>query len=194
MMMMTMMMIVFAGVIAILLVFFFITAVSNQTPPENISVLVDWNAIADQELQSYLPQQKINAIKRYRELTGCGLKDAKDAVEYAIAYPEGIKKAKFSSKELDTDGAGVRDLIADGRIDEAIDVYAAFMGVDEYTARDAIRAMQREVDAGIRLGDDGLDDVRDLVEQGKKLEAIKLYHELTGSGLKEAKDAVEDME
>ncbi len=31
----------------------------------------------------------------------------------------------------------------------------------------------------------------ELVQNGKKIEAIKLYHERTGEGLKEAKDAVD---
>ncbi|MDA1360126.1 ribosomal protein L7/L12 [Glycomyces luteolus] len=36
--------------------------------------------------------------------------------------------------------------------------------------------------------------VRDLVRQGRKIQAIKAYREITGVGLKEAKDAVERME
>ncbi|OYN92011.1 ribosomal protein L7/L12 [Parenemella sanctibonifatiensis] len=35
-------------------------------------------------------------------------------------------------------------------------------------------------------------EVRDLVAQGKKIEAIKLYREQTGVGLADAKRAVED--
>lgn len=39
-------------------------------------------AIADPELRTLLEQkQLIGAIKRYRELTGAGLKESKDAVE-----------------------------------------------------------------------------------------------------------------
>jgi ribosomal protein L7/L12 len=39
-------------------------------------------AIADPELQSLLAQkQTIGAIKRYRELTGTGLKESKDAID-----------------------------------------------------------------------------------------------------------------
>ncbi|MBF6224092.1 ribosomal protein L7/L12 [Nocardia abscessus] len=33
-----------------------------------------------------LQGKKIHAIKRYRELTGCGLKEAKDAVERRYPY------------------------------------------------------------------------------------------------------------
>lgn len=110
-------------------------------------VAIDSKALADDELQSYLPDQKIAAIKRYRELTGAGLKDAKEAVEAAIADPD-----RFKSKRLDAlhrlsdeaQGAGVRDLIAEGKLEEAARVYAQFMGVDEYTARAAIEDMAEE--------------------------------------------------
>jgi ribosomal protein L7/L12 len=37
-------------------------------------------------------------------------------------------------------------------------------------------------------------EVRDLIRRGDKIEAIKRYREQTGVGLKEAKDAIENME
>lgn len=40
---------------------------------------------------------------------------------------------------------------------------------------------------------DPLDPVRDLAQQGKTIQAIKLYREITGSRLKDAKAAVERM-
>lgn len=169
-------------------------AVGNQRKELSTEIIegIDWDAIADAELQSYLPDNKINAIKRYRELTGQGLKEAKDAVEYAIAHPESAKKGR-SGLDADTGGAGVRDLIAEGRIAEAVTVYAAFMGVDEFTAKAAIVELERQLNAENRLSDDGMESVRDLLESGNKIEAIKQYRVLTGVGLKEAKDAVEGM-
>jgi ribosomal protein L7/L12 len=68
------------------------------------------------------------------------------------------------------------------------------MGVDEYTARDAIEQMQRDDAAEKRLSDEGMDEVRTLVEAGNKIEAIKRYRELTNLGLKEAKDEIDSME
>lgn len=38
------------------------------------------------------------------------------------------------------------------------------------------------------------EDIMDLIRQGKKINAIKLYRELNGVGLKEAKDAVAQIE
>jgi hypothetical protein len=44
---------------------------------------------------------------------------------------------------------------------------------------------------GLEYKDELLDRVGDLVAQGRKIEAIKVYRQATGVGLKEAKDAVE---
>lgn len=87
--------------------------------------------------------QKIEAIKRYRTLTGVGLKEAKDAVE------------------------------AWERAGSASDIPTA-------TPSPAPGGDIAEVHA--------------LARSGKKIEAIKRYREITGVGLKEAKDAVERME
>jgi ribosomal protein L7/L12 len=40
----------------------------------------------------------------------------------------------------------------------------------------------------------GMDEVLALLEAGKKIAAIKRYRELTGAGLREAKDAVDEIE
>jgi len=170
-----------------------VTGIASK-PPE-----IDWSAISDPEIQDFIARdQKINAIKRYRELTGVGLKEAKDAIEFAEVHPEAAvgKKKKAA---YDAPDAGIRDLVKEGEIERAVEVYRVFAGVDEYTARDAIREIERE----IRLEDDDgsaqdtrLDNARiqELLRQGNKIEAIKVYREMTGLGLKEAKDAVDAIE
>lgn len=51
--------------------------------------VVDPVALADPQLVAGLRDgRKIEAIKRYRELTGVGLKEAKDAIEHAAAHPD----------------------------------------------------------------------------------------------------------
>ena len=44
---------------------------------------------------------------------------------------------------------------------------------------------------GLREEDPRLDEVAALVRDGRKIQAIKVYREATGAGLKEAKDAVD---
>jgi hypothetical protein len=46
---------------------------------------------------------------------------------------------------------------------------------------------------GVEYRDDLADQLAKLVAEGRKIEAIKIYRERTGVGLKEAKDAVEAM-
>ncbi|MGW3966643.1 ribosomal protein L7/L12 [Amycolatopsis sp. NPDC005003] len=58
---------------------------------------------------------------------------------------------------------------------------------------------ERKLDAimahlGIAEPEPELHEVRRLLGVGKKIEAIKVYRERTGAGLKEAKDAVEQLE
>lgn len=78
--------------------------------------------------------EKIQAIKLYREQTGAGLRDAKDAVE-AMARGEAPPRATMPSANSAT--------------------------------------------------------LENLIRAGRKIEAIKLYREQTGAGLKDAKDHVE---
>jgi len=143
--------VIMAVIVALILfVLLSILAAIRRPPAPQAEYRIDWDALADEELQSYLPRQKINAIKRYRELTGAGLKDSKETIDYIVANPDALEKAKHdplkgaAARLSDTGGAGVRDLIAEGRLEEAVRVYADFMGVDEYTARDAVEQMRRE--------------------------------------------------
>ena len=48
----------------------------------------------------------------------------------------------------------------------------------------------------VRVGDERIDDeeIRALIRQDRKIDAIKLVRERTGLGLAEAKDAVEALE
>ncbi len=69
---------------------------------------------------------------------------------------------------------------------------------------DRIARLERQVDflfrrlgvdpsAAFAGGGDGLPmSFHDALQRGKKIQAIKIYRETTGAGLKEAKDAVDD--
>lgn len=147
-----------AGPIVVLIVFITIAVLyllynammEKSSRAARATLVIDDKALDDDELQSYLPHNKIAAIKRYRELTGVGLREAKDAIEAVIADPDAAQnKRKRALHRLsdDAQGAGVRDLIAEGKLDEAAEVYAQFMGVDAYTARAAIEDMVEEITA-----------------------------------------------
>jgi hypothetical protein len=107
---------------------------------------IDPEAANDEFIHEYISLgNKINAIKRYRTLTGAGLKEAKDAIDYISLHPDAIaEKKKARQIELD-DAPGIRDLLEEGREDEAVEIYQKFAGVDEYTARDAVAKIKDEL-------------------------------------------------
>ena len=103
------------------------------------------SALADSVVQAALDRgNKIEAIKRVRQLTGLGLKEAKDLVEAYQRNPDSVvEKKKRPVNDLSADG--VRDLIEEGKLDEAVDLYRRFAGVDQYTAQDAVEKLRKEM-------------------------------------------------
>jgi hypothetical protein len=106
---------------------------------------IDGDAAADEQVQLFIASgKKIEAIKRYRELTGVGLKEAKDTIELLIQNPDLLgEKKKAPRPDLD-DAPGIRDLLYEGRDDEAVEVYQKFAGVDEYTAQAEVERIKKE--------------------------------------------------
>jgi len=107
---------------------------------------IDWDAATDWRIRADIGRgNKIEAIKRYQELTGAGLKESKDVIEYLAKNPDvWEEKKKAPRPELD-DAPGIRDLLEEGRDDEAVEVYRKFAGVDGYTARAAVEQIKREM-------------------------------------------------
>jgi|GEM_PF-1277782 len=70
---------------------------------------------------------------------------------------------------------------------------AAISAAPVSSSAPTVRVSKAAVEA-LASGGDPLQAVREQLERGNKIEAIRLYREATGSGLKEAKEAVEAME
>lgn len=97
------------------------------------------------------------------------------------------KKKKGKEGNLPSD-AGVRELILENKIEEAIDLYQRFTGMDEFTARKAIEDMERE----IRLSTFDA-DLKTILKEHGKAAAIQAYQAGTGSELEEALNYVEEI-
>ena len=129
--------------VAILIFFIFITGgkkkkqIQNlrsqgKLPPENEQSFTAVKALVDYGFT-------IEGIKMYRDLTGRGLKQAKQAIE------------EYQKSRI----------------------------LNEYTGK-------------ISHSSASLEDIKELLHQGNKVQAIKLYRELTGADLIQAKKAVEN--
>lgn len=89
--------------------------------------------------------------------------------------------------------AELRVLLGSGHKIDAIKRYREVTGAGLAEAKEAVEALERgEPVPGKRPGDSGLETkIVSLLQGGKKIDAIKLYREKTGVGLKEAKDFIE---
>ncbi len=157
--------------------------------------------------------QKIQAIKLYRELFGVGLKEAKDAVEKLEAgQPLVISSLTVSSPSIATDQASrlaeVMHLLQAGNKIEAIKIFRETFGVGLKEAKDAVEAIEAgqtwetmpsslastEAESASPLPPSKMAQITQLLHDGHKIEAIRLYRQTFNVGLKEAKDAVEAIE
>jgi ribosomal protein L7/L12 len=92
-----------------------------------------------QKIHEYIHnQQLIHAIKLYREVTGVGLAEAKEAIE-AMARGEAVKPPSGS---MDYDNpileAKIQSLLANGQKIEAVKIYREEYGVGLKEAKDAV--------------------------------------------------------
>jgi ribosomal protein L7/L12 len=97
----------------------------------------------------------------------------------------------------------IQQLTRAGKKIEAIKLVREQTGLGLKEARDAVEAIERGETVALTLratpaahGVSGidLDQINELLLQNKKIEAIKLYREQTGLGLKEARDAIDAIE
>jgi ribosomal protein L7/L12 len=89
--------------------------------------------------------------------------------------------------------------IATGGKIEAIELYRDATGAELAEAKEAIELIAAgrppKPESGARISDrDTQDRLSAAIAAGRKIEAIRLYRESTGTGLKDAKDAVDALE
>ena len=107
--------------------------VELQSPP-----LPHWDTMgSDAELLDLIRRnQKIRAIKLYRQRTGVGLKEAKDAVEVLER-----QHSPIPHRNIATDNGDYLELARRGQTIQAIKLYRQRTGVGLKEAKDAVEAM-----------------------------------------------------
>jgi ribosomal protein L7/L12 len=118
-------------------------------------------------------------------------------IYYLIKSKVSNPREKYMSHD-DHDDEDVEVLAQSGRTMAAIKAYRKLHGVGLKEAKDAVDAMltkgyhdSHHVDDDMNLSQD--EEILRIANSGHKIQAIKLYREVYGVGLKEAKDAVETM-
>lgn len=126
-------------------------------------------------------QQKIEAIKRLRELSGLGLRDAKDAVEHFIRHgawrPSDTEAVARAHASEDAESRARNDAFARAVLEDPSLLVQSAVQLNP-AAKSGLAASLRT-------------ELLRLLEGGKKVRAIKRYREAYGVGLADAKQAVE---
>jgi ribosomal protein L7/L12 len=106
--------------------------------------------------------------------------------------PEDVDDVSTSGPAQSLDSR-VLALTREGRKIEAIKLYRDLTGAGLAEAKNAVEALEREGSLPQKRAGSAADDgeILELLRDGQKIRAIKLYRDRTGAGLKEAKDAVE---
>jgi ribosomal protein L7/L12 len=99
------------------------------------------DAVTEAVLAHLHEGQKITAIKAYREATGVGLAEAKEAVE-ALEAGTPLPHSPVAEAAPPASDADVRALIEQNRLIDAIKVYRDIHGVGLKEAKDAVDAMR----------------------------------------------------
>ena len=118
-------------------------------------VAIDWEAANDNALRDLLPEHTIEAIKIYQEMTGVDFRTAKTVVDYLNKHPDDYGEDD-KEKSIPRD-AGVRELVREGRITEAIAIYQDFTGLSVEESAQDITQIEQELGLQDDLGNQGDD-------------------------------------
>lgn len=177
---------------------------TQLTPRATPSVRLD--PAAERELRELVADgQKIEAIKRVRELTGLGLKEAKDYVELlphvaTLVAAEPTSLVRPDEREVEREA---RALLESGNTIAAVKRVRELTGWGLKESREYVQSLSPtqpgsappSIGAAPQPGDPAADpEVQIQLARGNKIQAIKRVRELTGWGLKEAKDFVDRLE
>lgn len=149
-------------------------------------------AALEQAARALIQQERsVEAIKLVREWTGWGLGECK-------AYVDALIKGDKSDVSLDwvSIASSVGDLVALGRHGDAIEWVMNQTKMSAREAQDYVDFIARSA----RFPSDSRDlpaqaisQVRDLLSQDRRIQAIKLVRVLTRWGLRESKDYVDSL-
>jgi hypothetical protein len=112
---------------------------------QRLSKPVNWRVLLSHEIQRHLPDQKTEAIIRYRQLTGADVQDATQTIAYHIAYPNHVP-AHFVHYELTDEQIGsLHRMLRRGKRAEAHKRYQEMTGIDQFAADIGLDILEQQL-------------------------------------------------
>lgn len=136
------------------------------------------------------------AVRLYAAQTGLKLDQARNTLDAIMSGSIPVESLVFNSAQRVNVDEAIQNAIRAGNKIEAIKLYKEKTGLGLAEAKENIEAMMRGDTPAWGVGATSVDHdtlIQNAIRAGQKIEAIKLYREKTGLGLKEAKDAIDAM-
>jgi len=146
----------------------------------------------EQKARAWVQQDgPLEAIKRLRERTGWGLRECK-------AYVDVLRYGKDEAAHWTAITSNVSTLLAQGGRDEAVEWVTANTEMSAHEAREYVDFMAASARPRFRtrkrkLPEQAVCQVRELLSQGHKVEAIRLVRTLTRWSLRDSKEYVDSL-
>lgn len=158
---------------------------------QTLAYHLDWDAIRDQKLLTYLYVKKVNAVVRYQTLAGVDYEQACSAIEYLLAHPDLLPEIPQKRRPPlpDADDERLQRLIADGDLSSAISLYARLVDVDQFTAQQVVERMERQQYVE-NIFDE---DVQHLLLADNEADAVDILRKRYGLTQNEAIHAIDTM-
>jgi ribosomal protein L7/L12 len=122
---------------------------------------LEWSILLSNEMQSYLPDNKLEAIKLYQEVTGATFKESKEAIDYFIKHPDDAPTHLRHNDDVEGRISIMRELLRQGKRAEARVMYQALTGVDQLELRSALDQLEEEA----RIEQERFNHLRDIVDE-----------------------------
>jgi ribosomal protein L7/L12 len=133
------------------------------------------------------------AMKSYAAQTGLSIEAARNTLDSIMSGAIAVESLTVAPVNVDV---AIQNALRAGQKIEAIKLYREKTGLGLAQAKENIEAMMRGDTPAWGTGATSVDTdtlIQNALRAGNKIEAIKLYREKTGLGLKEAKDAIDAM-
>jgi ribosomal protein L7/L12 len=176
---------------------------SFNTLPDDEQIASRYDDLPLEELEALLQRKrKIEAIKLFRQYSGVGLKEAKDVVdgmdENLKSYNRMINPAAIPNMAALEEDPQMRDevlgYLQQGQKMKAIKLLRQHSGLSLLKTLEIIEALDTTIPSNRAeqlLDDEKWATIRNQLQSGNKIQAIKLYREYTGSDLLSAKHAID---
>ncbi len=138
--------------------------------------------------------KKLQAVKRYKDATGVGLMEAKQAVE-TLQQGGNLPSPSVRAGQNIPDeafAAELRALLQQGQKLQAVKRYKEQLGVGLMEAKKAVEALQAGLSLPMHKPIEGqlLTEILSALRMGEKREAVRIYQKRTGISRREAKSTV----